>query len=91
MSDSWSTALGVCQLRLDIYKKDAVTFVLEARKDATRGLKEFLDGWQADWFDAFLTEFANPPYPIVYWSLAYLCLPKIPSASENIEFSPFTR
>ena len=71
VSEAWPTALGDCQLRLDTFKKGAVTLSLLARKEATPGLEEFLDGRRDEWGDAFPAQFAHPPYTIVFLNLSY--------------------
>ena len=71
MSDTWPTGLGDCQLRLDTYKKGALAFSLSARKDATRGLQEFLEARRDDWREAFPAELADPPHETVNSNLTY--------------------
>jgi hypothetical protein len=82
VSDAWPTSFGDCQLRLDVYKKDAVSLRLSVRKDGVPGLREFLEGRRDGWADAFPAEFANPPYPTVYTELAYsVPMPKVGDAA----------
>lgn len=82
----WPTVMGDCQLRLDTRKKDAIALTFGFRKDAAPSLKEFLDARRDDWRDDFPAEFANPPYPSVYWNLTYdVPMPRVGDADAFSE------
>lgn len=62
----WPLSLGDCQLRVDTYKRDAVSLRLAFRRECAPGLQEFVECRRADWVDGFPAAFETPPYATVF-------------------------
>ena len=70
-STRWPSSLDQCQLALALATKETMSLRLKFRHDDLPGLRGLVDERSDGWREQFPAEFAEPPYPSVYTTLAY--------------------
>ena len=70
VSEGWPSSLDQCQLALGLASKEMLSLRLKFRHEDLPALRELVEERSDDWREQFPAEFANPPYPTVYTTLA---------------------